>query len=234
MARVTLQDIRERAHALAQVPQESSGRTSALASKAAVTSEINAALGELHNILVNANQDYMTEYMTFDIAADDDKYLLPEDFYKLRSLVAQVSTNERRPLEEWQILDQSRYRVNEAWDYPDYRIMGRYIRWLPIPRIARTIEMYYVRQWLPLENESDELPPEIARGWEDFLVGHAAMWLLKTLSLDWTKAREMKEESREMIKDAAEKRNSYQPRKTPDVNRRYHGYRRYRYPWPQR
>lgn len=234
MARATLGSIVSRAHRLASVPEQTSGRTDALATQSDVIEEANSALGELHDLIVDANQDYLTVFTTVSMVASSNKTLLPNDFYKLRSIYALDSSQQRRKLKMFNIGDQSRYRVAESWDYPDYRIMNNYIYWLPLPSVARTVEIFYIRQFIPLENTNDELPPEIARGWEDFIVGHVAEWLLDVSELDPTPGRKKKEESRRRIQSSASRRNSAEPRKLPDVNNRYHGYRRrYRYDWPR-
>lgn len=234
MARPTLATIISRAHKLATIPEQSSGRTDALSSQAETIAEVNSALGELHELIVDAYQDYLTVYTELSMTAGSNSTQLPDDFFKLRSLHVVIDSDHRQKLDPWQMSDRGSYRVNESWDYPNYRIIGNDIIWMPTPNTTRTVEMYYIRQFQPLENTTDELPQEIPLGWEDFLVAHVAEWLLDIAELDPTPGVRRLQKARKRITESAGKRNSAEPQTTTDVNNRYGYNRRNRYGWPRR
>lgn len=234
MARPNLGAIITRAHRLAAIPEASSSRTSAVATQAEMIDEANAALAELYDIIIEGWEDILTSSTQLSMVAGENKTLLPADFYKLRTIYALVDSDQRRALDQWQMPDVASRRVTEAWDYPDYRLVGRYIEWLPTPSTTRTVEMYYVRQFLQLNATTDELPPEITRGWEEFVVGFLAEYLLDKRNLDPTPAIRRKEMARKRIQRSCSQRDASRPRRTIDVNQRYDGFRRrQRLPWPK-
>ena len=129
--------------------------------------------------------------------------------------------------------DAAHIRATERWEYPRYRIISNHIEWLPAPATSKDVEIYYVRQFVPLENTTDEISPEIPRGWEDFVVAHLAEYLLDKRDLDSTSAAKRKEMARRKIIDSASHRNASGPRKTIDVNRRYDPGRSRKLPYPR-
>ena len=233
MARTTLGKIISRAHKLAAIPELTSGRTDALAEPDEMIDEVNSGLAELHDLIVDSYQDFLTISAEIEMVANEQRVLLPSDFYKLRSIFAYESSDQRRRLSEWQMADQGRYRVAEAWDYPDYSIISNHIEWLPLPSTTRSVVLYYVRQFVPLEETTDELTPEVPTGWEDYVVGYAANYLFEKQDLDPSAALSKMERAKKRIVSSAAKRNASEPRRTVDVMNRYSGYRRHRLGWPR-
>lgn len=232
MSRTTLGKIITRAHKLAAIPELTSGRTDALAAQDEMIDEVNAGLAELHDLIVDSYQDFLTVSTEIEMTANEQRVLLPADFYKLRSIFAYETSEHRRRLYEWQMQDQSRYGLSEAWDYPDYRIISNHIEWLPLPSTTRTVVLYYVRQFAPLEETTDELTPEVPIGWEDYVVGYAANYLFTKQDLDPSAALSKMDRAKRRIVSSASKRNASEPRRTVDVRNRYSGYRRH-LGWPR-
>jgi hypothetical protein len=83
---------------------------SATMTDAMVLDFLNAAIAEVHNMLVMKSGDYFLTDTTIPTVANQDYIAMPADFFKLRALDLEVSSTEKYPLQVWPVEDRLRYR----------------------------------------------------------------------------------------------------------------------------
>lgn len=145
---------------------------------AGITRWINLELSELHDLIVNTQEDYFTSRYTFSSSSSSNEVLLPVDFYKMIKLF-ETTDGCRVSVPRFMLGD-----LEEDPDYlsaegsPSYRIIGQklYIN----PAGAYSFEMWYIPQFKKLVNTTDEINIAIPEGWEEFVIaGVAARCLAK-------------------------------------------------------
>jgi len=145
---------------------------------AGITRWINLELSELHDMIVNTQEDYYTSRWSFSSTSTSNEILLPVDFYKMIKLF-DVSNGGRVAVPRFMVGD-----LETDPDYaststnPSYRIVGQ--RVFINPASAYDFEMWYIPQFKKLVNLTDEISLAIPEGWEDFVIaGVAARCLAK-------------------------------------------------------
>lgn len=145
MARmVTLQELMDRARQAADMEN-----ATGFMPDAEVISRINAAVPELHDLLVQAyGEDYfhLTQIVTF--TTDKQYYELPDDFYKLMGVDIESHANSNT----WVPIlrhGERRRTMGEGYpsavaDYMEYRLRGTFVHFAPPPDSTRRYRMHYV------------------------------------------------------------------------------------------
>lgn len=227
---VTLGDLKTRALRLADVPADSTSRSDAVIADAELTDIANEGLHELRDLLVESWEGYLSTDSTTTMSAGVNYTSLPSDFYKLEHLFM-LDGNERRELDSWDFKDLSGSTNTDTADVPYYRIRGDRIIWWPLPASTKTVEIWYVKQFAELVNDTDTLDSAIMPGWEKYIIAHMAEYILAKEERDMSAAVMMKEQTRQKITASASNRDASRPRHTPEVTGRYR--RNYRYPYPR-
>lgn len=229
MARITLDDIIRRAHLAADVPEPSSSRSDAFVGVEEVVDVANAGLGELHDLLVDVYEDWLTKKTDISLVASTETTKLPSDFLKLRMLFI-LDGGVRSEMDEHCLSDLAGSTRTDTSNRPTYRVMGTNVYWHPLPASAYTAEMWYVRQFDVLEDREDEISPELPRGWEDYVVGHVAEYITDKGERDNPSGAKLKARAAQRITKLARSRNASGPKTVKDTAGRFAKKSRYPYP----
>jgi len=228
--RVTLGDIINRAFRMADVSIPDESRSDQYVSLIEATDEANAGLAELHDLLVEKWIDWLAKTATVTMTAGQQTTLLPADFLALQEIFLIDSGNQRHRLEEFRLDEMAGSTTSKTDSFPDYRIMNTHLYWHPLPSGTRSVELWYTRAFDVLEDTNDEISPELPAGWEEFVVGHLAEYIIDKAERNSTAGAKAKARAERRIITVASNRNASRPRKTPDVSGRYARKRRFPYP----
>lgn len=141
-------------------------------------SMISASHKELYDKLVAAYGDdyYVAEPYSFDTNGSDQRYALPDDFYKL--LGCEVALNPQDP-NSWVSLRKFEFIQRNLWNYPNvytfygitnlrYRVNGNYLMLVPIASANTTIRLWYIPRPNELINDTDIV--DGVSGWEEYII----------------------------------------------------------------
>lgn len=215
MPKATLADIRARALDFADVPYSSSWVTTAR-----VNDIINDALNDLHTMIVESYEDYLTEQYNTTLASGTDSITVPSDFFKLRGIYI-IDNNFRFRLEPWEWQDLHAMISTTVSARPRYRVMGQQIKFWPVALSDYTLEVWYIKQFKDLVADNDEIEPALPNGWDCYAVGHVAAYLLQRKEQDPGPALAYKEDARRQIESALTSRDAAGPKKFKDLSERY-------------
>ncbi len=148
---------------------------------------VNSGLSELHDILVNSYEDYLRKKQTITIVAGTEEYGLPSDFLKAMKLYW-LSNGRRFNIDQYHLREVSGYRAS--------------------PIQAGTVEMWYIPQFTPLQDDSETISPVFPVGWEDFAALNAAIRLSIREESDPSPLIQEREIQRQRILESAEPRDS--------------------------
>jgi hypothetical protein len=229
MAQVTLAEIITRAHNMADVPEPSTLQTGAFVSATEATRVVNEGLADLHSVLVDKYEDWLTKVDAITITAGAASQDVPAEFFKLRYLFVLDGTR-RVTLDPINPEDLDGYDTAERCDYPAYKIIENKIRWFPPAASTRTGEIWYIRRFTPLVNTTDQVSPELQPGWEQYPIAHLAAYIIAKEERDPSIALQAKNYALNLIVVAASNRDASRPRTTVNVSGRFQRKsRRYRY-----
>ncbi len=216
---VTLSDLRTQALDLSDLTNSASPVT------ARVTDYVNAALGELWDILTTSFEDYVRSTSTITISAGTSAYSLPSDFYKAIKVFSAVGDDryrlERFSLDEYDTISDPYAGSVTSTSSLRYRIMGNQILFAPMPASSGSVELWYVPQLTKLSGDSDTVHVSIPVGWEDFVALAAAVRLRIRDQQDASQLQALKQEARARILAAAEDRDTGEPQRITDVSYRF-------------
>lgn len=180
-------------------------------SDAFVDESINEALAELVDLVGDVFQDHFLTTATVATVAGTQTVNLPSDFYDLRALDRQVSTDQHVPLRRIQLLQATRYGGRGT--PRGYMLHGGAspgtIRLFPIPDGVYTLRVTYDPLFTALAADADSF--NFRNGWEEYVL-HAAL-----LRLDMREEKPvgermgMIEKAKARIIGSAAKRNSAEP-----------------------
>jgi len=233
----TAGEIITRGHRMADIPEASALQTDPFVTTDEALEIVNEGLGELHDLLVEVYEEWLTEVDTsLSMTAAGRTTALPSDFFKLRGLFLLDGT-QRIELYPFDPLDIAGTTTTDTTDRPDYRIVGNKLYWSELPGSAYSLEIWYVRQFRPLDDIADLPEPEIPEGWELFVVAFLANYLLAKEESDTTPAEKALARARRRIESAATNRDASRPQQVRDVSGRFdtdrRGRRRRRLPYPR-
>jgi len=202
MARLSLEDLI--AEVLSQSDMAAATATrEAFVSQADIIRKINLELSELYDLLVTTWADYAIRHPapTITTVADQDHYLLPDGFFKLRGL--------------WEVDGSSRLPVPAI---PFHRL-----HWGSAPGAGRILEIHMVPEFTPLVDLREEVnwgtDFSLPWGWEDMVIQGAAARILEKEESDPTPALTRKAQVRARILSAAPTRDESAPEQIIDVQR---------------
>jgi hypothetical protein len=148
MARYTLSEITERALVRADFP---SLANVTFVTKAQLYQWVNSELAKLHDIIVNANEDYYLKETTFDLDPNQssEDYGLPDDFLKAIRVFYRAGDRRYR-MKRFMVHELDGFTIN--------------------PVSTGTVELWYAPQHTELFRGDQEIDPSIAKGWEELVV----------------------------------------------------------------
>lgn len=192
-------DLVERALFLADFPKTAIEDESLLR---LLVSSINDGLSDLHDIMVNANADWLQSRATISIINGVEEYDLPDDFYRLQKCYLN-SSGRRFKIKRFTTDDIDGFRVNPLSD--------------------GAVEMWYTPQFKPLDYRfmDSTIDSRITQGWEDYPAMSAAETLLIREESDPKGISDQKNELKSRIINMAEPRDEGEPESVHDVSERW-------------
>lgn len=178
--KTTLKEIRDRALDYADMTD------SGFAVTARVNDYINAGLSELHDILVNSDNEFYHKSANITLVSGTELYDLPDDATKINK-VWYVNSDRRFKLENYHLDEVSGYRNS--------------------PIVAGTLELWYVPEFAKLKLDDQEVSTALHPGWEDFVALFAASRLLMREESDASAIVQEREIQRARIINAATPRD---------------------------
>lgn len=224
-----------RGHNMVDVPEASVLQTNPFVTVKEALSVINAGLGELHDLLVEVYEDWLTEVDTsLSMTAGQRTTNLPADFFKLRALFL-INSGQRVELFPFDPLDVAGSTVTGTTDRPCYRILRNKLYWSELPGTAYQLELWHMRQFRPLLDVNETPEPEIPAGWELFVVAHYGFYLLGKEESSTLPAEKAMGRARQRIEAAATGRDASRPQQVKDTRGRFDRDRRWRrrLPYPR-
>lgn len=189
---------------------------------AEVSGYINASLAELHDIIVNTFDDYVTTGTTFTLTSSN-AYALPSDLLKVRMVSIQDGTR-YVPLRALPLAERWRYTGSTAYSRGydrRYVLMGPSLLVYPAERAGGTYELIYVQQYVPVT--LDASVPFAGTGvpdqyWTEYAVVDTAIKLLQKEESDVSVLMAQKAGLKKRVTDAAAMRDSGEPSRILDID----------------
>lgn len=212
MARtVTLQELRTRAIAAADLPQLTQANW---CPPAELNLLINDSATDLHDQLVMTWADYFVKMVPVVMVPGVDTYPLPNDFYKLRSLLA-IDGVARVALQPFSEVERAEL-YGSMQQYPKFKVENQHIVLLPT-NYNLTAEMRYVYQYTWLNADTDALSYSIVSGWDACIVYDVAAKLRVKAKQDASQLLALVERFRGRIAGAGTQREATGRRAVRDV-----------------
>jgi hypothetical protein len=175
---LTADQIIREAMILADIPHPSDEQTNPFATEPQLLSMVNRALGYLHDLLIDAYDDWLTVIDdTLTMTVQNRRTKLPDDFYKLRALFL-IDAQQRIELYPFDPLDIAGSTTTDTTSRPQYRIISNEIQWLESPSSSYPLEIWYIRQFSDLVDIYDKPEPEIPNGWDMYVSAWVAHFLI--------------------------------------------------------
>lgn len=116
-----------------------------------IISYAKIAYEDAYSKIISANEDYFTTNYFFNVISGQEKYPLPDDFYKLRGVDLSINANNGYyvTLRPFNFADRNKYRAGYvAPIYPygylyRYLLQGDNIKFVPIPVQNSQIQLWY-------------------------------------------------------------------------------------------
>jgi hypothetical protein len=218
MALVQLSELRTRALNLADLAN------SAFVGTPELNAWVNAAAGELYDLLVSKFADYFTKSIALTTVAGQEQYALPDEFYKLVG-VDLVIGGRSGTLDPFPFHERNRYRnASLSGGYqtkPRYWLRGSqgsggaFLHLLPVPAAGLSGTIWYVPKRTPLVLETDTL--DGMNDYEDLVVFEVAARLAAKEEGDPSPWLMKKAEVKQRIEIAAQERDEGSAARITDV-----------------
>jgi len=195
---------------------------SSFATSAAVGAFVNFEFAALWDALINANEDYCVYRHTIDVKANQEDYLLPDDFYKFRKVFPIVNGRRCAALRKFQMrelgeADSLAAILTSPIEETKYAVIGSRLRLHPIPSGAATLELWYIPQYPGVDNLEDLVPLQFPLGWEDYVIEGIAARMLEKEESDATPFRARQKEILQRILIMVEDRDVGEPFQMQDT-----------------
>lgn len=155
---------------------------------------------ELHDLLIEKEQDYFITTSTIAVVASTDTYALPTDFYRLRGVDIKDGS-------DWFDVRKYNWQDRNRFQHADfnynrytgstlrYRLQGNQIKLTPTPTKSDTLRINYIPSSEPITTDKQSI--EDYNGWSFLVVSLSARLCLiqettSTSSIDVEIARQMK------------------------------------------
>lgn len=191
---------------------------------------INAAASELHDILVNSFEEYVSKVQTITLVSGTESYALPTDYYKTQKMFS-LSGGYRFRIPRFNLDELDAYQDQVVTAFVDgtnlrYRVIGNSVMFAPKPS-GGTIEHWYFPQFVKLVADGDVIEVAVPIGWEDFVVLTAAARIRVREELDASQLMGMREAARQNILGAAQERDAGEAHRISDNTNRFNYGRRW-------
>ena len=219
---------------VARVRQRADMESSLFVSDLEVQTYINAAISELHDILVQTyGQDYYVSSSTFNTVAGTDSYPINSstsgpnisDFYKLRGIDAKLNGSDYFTLRPFNFNERNLYQNWGTWSLLGltnirYRMVGGNIVFSPKPAGATEVRVWYI----PTAQQFDSATPATStttfadiNGYAEFVVIDAAIKCLQKEESDVSTLIGQKAQMKRRIEEAADNRDAGHPLSVSDI-----------------
>jgi hypothetical protein len=200
--------------------QRSDMENSSFVSDSELVSYINSSYAQLYDILVSRFEDYYTTSSTSTVASGANTIAVPADFYKLRGLDYELSTDNFTTITKYNFQNRNKGRRGGYLTYSDsqprqYRIIGNNLEILPKDNAQGTYKLWYVPRLTRLSDDTDTL--DAVNGWEEYIVIDAAIKMLAKEESDISALLIEKRAMEERIEAMANDRDS-EPETITDAN----------------
>jgi hypothetical protein len=199
-----------------------------------VQTYINAAISELHDLLVQTyGQDYYVSSDTFNTTANQDTYPIASstagpnitDFYKLRGMDAKLNGNDYFTLRPFNFNERNINQNGGASSVLGisnlrYRLVGSTIVFTPTPDTNTEIKIWYVptaQQFSSTTPATSTTTFDDINGYGEYVVIDAAMKCLQKEESDVTVLYAQKKDMKKRIEEAASNRDAGHPLSVSDV-----------------
>lgn len=213
-SKATVSDIISRALDFCDIPA-----TSGWVDQTRLVDMANDGLSDMHYRMVLSHEDYLTELYETDVQAGEASIPLPSDFFKL-SAIFLIESGTRFKLDRFNWRDHDGSSINVVVSRPRYRVIGQHIRLFPPSMGNYRLEIWYIRQFREL-SLTEEIDQSLPHGWDCYVVGHIAEYLLQRKEADPTPAAKYKAEAWDMILASMPERDASGPKTAIDTSYRY-------------
>lgn len=210
-----------------QARQRADQENSNFISDSELDSYINASTAELRDIIVSAyGGDYNLENVTFATTGSTESYDLPSDFYKLRGVDVNDTTN-LSATDGWHVLkpftfeerndgDINWSRRSGFLDFSRYRLVGNQIRFSPIPQTERAVRLWYISVSPVLTGSAETV--DGVNGFEEYIVVDSAIKMMQKEESDVSVLLGQKAQLLRRIEEMAANRDVGSPDRITDVH----------------
>jgi hypothetical protein len=189
-----------------------------------VLTHVNLELAALWAVLIKTHEDYLVYRRFIDIKANQENYVLPEDFYKFRKVFPIVNGKRGRALKRFDLkdlgaADSSAPLMTSPVEDTRYKVTGSRL-WLhptPTTDVTEGLELWYVPQFHMLRNAGDLVPNVFPNGWEEYVIEGVAARMLEKEESDASAQRARQKEILQRILIMAEDRDVGEPFQMQDT-----------------
>lgn len=214
-----------------QCRQRADMENSEFVSDSELVSYINNSIAELHDLLIAAyNEEYYMEELEFPSVANQRKYALPADFYKLRGVDFKLGQNEWSTVKRFNFNrrndDESGFSVRRALvPYLSYRLVGSDVMFSRVPDQNTTFRIWYYPRAVKLAADTDVY--DDFNGYIEYVIIDAAIKMMQKEESDVRVLASQKAAMKERIETMAKNRDSNEPDSVTDVYAENTEYYRY-------
>ena len=198
---------------------------------AELTSYINSAIAELHDLLISCySNDYYINTYLFNTVGNTADYALPADFYQLRGVDVKLNAGEFFTINKFNFNERNR-NTDLNWGLiggPSlrYRLVGNNLRFNPTPDGAYQVRLWYIPVATKLVADSDTLAD--LNQYYEYVVVQAAIMMLQKEESDVSVLAALKADLRNRIQSMAQNRDADKADSVQDIYAEANDYYFYR------
>lgn len=185
-------------------------------SDAEIDDYLNTGLGELHDMLVLAFEDYYVSSVSFNTVSGQSNYPFSgmglTNFYKCLGLDV-ADSGEILRVRKFSFQERNRFSSNlltrgrgEFSDFV-YQVRGDSVEIMPTPESATSLTLWYIPSFSKLSADSDTVSSSIMSNWEEYAILTAVVKMKEKEELSSTVVERELSALRERIESAAESRD---------------------------
>lgn len=191
---------------------------------------VNSSMKELYDILVTQYQDQYIKKVAITLAPGQEQISLPADFYKLRGIDYQVTSDYAIDLRQFNFKDrnkQNALRFYNGFIVPDiqYKVLGSNVQFISGANYTGggwSGALWYVPLAADLQLDTDTF--DAINGYEEYIILDVAIKMLQKEESDVTTLVVLKQAMLKRIEGAAANRDAAEPQKIADVMSRWQKY----------
>lgn len=183
---------------------------------------VNLAYRDLYNQIVQTNEHYFSTTSIINVVGGTDSYALPSDFYKLDGVDLQVDALSGRflTLRPFMFAERNKFRSGLAFSNSPYGQVFKYllagsnIRFLPIPSLNATVQLWYTPNPTVVTAFTDSL--QVVVGGDEYMSLFIAAAMLIKEESDATAINGKRREVLDQLKTALRNRDQGAPKYITD------------------